>query len=245
VEWLLKAGERAQAAYAWLTAAERYEAALALMPESGPEAGERGWLLYRISRMRRWESAARSSAYLDEALHVAERGGDRALTALVRFTRGIVRYTGTPEYADGLADLVAGVEGAEALTDRERERIRPFEPALAAHPRVGLLMVFGLVGQLHDLVALADEYTDAFDAAAINDEPETSVLIHRRSIIGGGYMLLGRPGEVEGDVLSGHRALPENAPLSAAVAEPLLGTAERSRLRGGQCRGMGAAGAGV
>ena len=51
--WLVRAGERAQHAYAWLSAAERYEAALALLEGQPARAAERGWLLFRLARMRR------------------------------------------------------------------------------------------------------------------------------------------------------------------------------------------------
>jgi predicted ATPase len=44
--WLVKAGERAQRAYAWLTAADHYEAALTFLEVGGGHAQERGWLLY-------------------------------------------------------------------------------------------------------------------------------------------------------------------------------------------------------
>src|SRR5205823_13820408 len=42
---LQRAGERARRAYAWPTAAERLEAALALAERRGAPPGERGWLL--------------------------------------------------------------------------------------------------------------------------------------------------------------------------------------------------------
>src|SRR5205807_6869309 len=51
VEWLLKAGERARRSWAWLTAADRFEAALPLLaPE---QIGERARLLYMVAVLRR------------------------------------------------------------------------------------------------------------------------------------------------------------------------------------------------
>ena len=50
-EWLVRAGERAQRAYTWLIAADRFVAA-ARAPESQEEtATQRGWLLYRAARL--------------------------------------------------------------------------------------------------------------------------------------------------------------------------------------------------
>ncbi|MHB8648321.1 MAG: ATP-binding protein, partial [Thermomicrobiales bacterium] len=200
VVWLVAVGERAQRAFAWLTAAERYEAAVALMPESGPEAGERGWLLYRISRMRRWESADRSIAYLDEALQIAEKISDRALSALLHFTRGIILYSGKSEFANGVADLFAGVEQAETLTAAERERLRPYEPALAIYPRIGLVLLYGVIGRHHNLLTLMEEEPMAFHAAVKAEEPATAVLIHIRSNIAIGYFMLGRSAEARAEL---------------------------------------------
>ena len=46
-EWLVKAGDRAQRAYAWLTAADRLRAAAALLEGVDGEERTRGRLLYR------------------------------------------------------------------------------------------------------------------------------------------------------------------------------------------------------
>jgi DNA-binding CsgD family transcriptional regulator len=190
-EWLVRAGERAQDAYAWLTAAVRYEAALALMPESR----ERGWLLYRLSRVRRWESPERSSACLDEALRVANRHDDPALAALVRYTRGVVRYVGMFDYARGVADMTAGAAAVEALSEWERERLHPYEPVLASYPRLGLGQLYLFIGRYRDLAAIDEAYRETRRAMAISEEPATAVLINRRTVSAVGYAMLGRSAE--------------------------------------------------
>ncbi len=55
-EWLIKAGERAQHAYAFVTAGDRFEAALAILDRSDTTVEERGWLLWRLGRMRRFSN---------------------------------------------------------------------------------------------------------------------------------------------------------------------------------------------
>ncbi|MDQ6834004.1 MAG: AAA family ATPase [Chloroflexota bacterium] len=88
-EWLLRAGERAQRAYAWLTAAARFEAALALR-EQEMEASERGWLLFRIALLRRHADRSQSLNDLERAEQAAIEAGDALLAAYARFDTGLV-----------------------------------------------------------------------------------------------------------------------------------------------------------
>ena len=56
----MRAGERAQRAYALLTAAERFEAALTLLEGQGGDPRERAALLYEAGILRRpWRFRAR------------------------------------------------------------------------------------------------------------------------------------------------------------------------------------------
>ena len=195
VDWLVRAGERAQRTFAWLTAAERYRAALTLLPNTGEGAAERGWLLYRHSRMRRYEDTRDSLASLDEALQLAEIAGDRALDALVHWTRGNVRYIGLQEY-EALPEVVAAVETIATLLETERERIRAFEPTLAAYPPAGLATPYICIGRYRDLLAIAEGMPAPLRDGSIED-PITAV--------GGGrggqagyislYGIVGRPVE--------------------------------------------------
>ena len=78
-----RAGERARRAYAWLTAAARFEAALALLDGDAADAATRGWLLLRLGRHARATSTgARACAYLDEALRLA---APRAIALLAAY----------------------------------------------------------------------------------------------------------------------------------------------------------------
>ena len=88
VPWLIRAGERAQLAYAWSTAVERYEAALALLHASDGDPNERGWLQYRIARLERFRNPRAGIAYLDDVLRLTETE-DLALAAAARFSRGV------------------------------------------------------------------------------------------------------------------------------------------------------------
>ncbi len=122
VPWLIAAGDRAQDAYSWPTAAARFAAALAALEATGEDPGQRGWLLYRIARLRRLTEAGTSIAYLDAAARLAAAAGDAALAAGVLFTRGVCRAL-LGDFTAGLPELAAGVEAIEALAPAERGRL--------------------------------------------------------------------------------------------------------------------------
>lgn len=113
-EWLVRAGERAQRAYAWLTARERFAAAAALLDGVQGRERTRGWLLFRCGRLQRYSQPALGVTDLAEAERLADIAGDRALAAEARVSRGFTRC-----YADdfhvGLKEMVTGVAALEAL----------------------------------------------------------------------------------------------------------------------------------
>jgi DNA-binding CsgD family transcriptional regulator len=117
-EWLVRAGERAQRAYAWLTASERFAAAADLLKNISGQERTRGWLLYRCGRMQRYSQPALGIGDLAEAERLAHVVHDRALAADARYSRGLLHC-----YADdfrlGLEDLAAGVTALEVLPTDE------------------------------------------------------------------------------------------------------------------------------
>jgi DNA-binding CsgD family transcriptional regulator len=130
-EWLIRAGERAQAAYAWVTAAVRFEAALAMMGRTPTEQRERGWLALRISRLLRYVDLGKARAYAGEALALAQAAEDRALGAYALYQRGILGgFAG--DLVGGLADLEAGAEALASLSAAEREAFAAHAAAVGA-----------------------------------------------------------------------------------------------------------------
>ncbi len=114
IAWLLQAGERAWRTWAWASAADRYEAALTLLPEEKGEAGWRGWLLLRLAALHRHADPERAVAYLDEADRLATATADTPLAALTGFVRGHLHgLAGDP--ARAVAEVAAGVAALEAL----------------------------------------------------------------------------------------------------------------------------------
>ncbi len=123
VEWLVRAGERAERSSAWLTAAERFQAAADLLAERGGQENERGWLLSRVAHLCRYAYPARAIARLEAAEWIARAVGDRALAANAVMQRGALSCV-AGDFSRGLADFRASVAMRDALTETEA---RPLE----------------------------------------------------------------------------------------------------------------------
>jgi DNA-binding CsgD family transcriptional regulator len=112
--WLVTAGERAWRSYAWLTAAARYEAALALRQGQGADAAERALLLLTLAQLRRYDDPRRGIALAEEAARLADMTGDAALAAAARFDGGHFRCLAGAEPQQGLAEMAAALPALEA-----------------------------------------------------------------------------------------------------------------------------------
>lgn len=151
VEWLIRAGERSEQAYAWFTAADRFGAALALMDEGGTDPRERGWLLFHLAMLTSYADHARTIAHLDEATRLAEMANDRTLLAYATCRRGWVRCNaGDP--ARGLLEFEAGIASLDMLPAAEQVQRVTFGSVLQGHNDRAMLVVF---------LAQAGRYTDA------------------------------------------------------------------------------------
>jgi DNA-binding CsgD family transcriptional regulator len=157
-EWLVRAGERAQRAYAWLTAAARFEAALALLETRPLDDSTAGWLHYRLARMRRFRDPVGGIAHLDVAEGIAEETGDRALAAGVQFSRGLLRGL-VGEVADALSEMQAGVAALARLTEVEQERLNAHDDThrgTMASRRGNLVFHLAATGRLREAVAMGE-----------------------------------------------------------------------------------------
>ncbi|HYI25031.1 MAG TPA: LuxR C-terminal-related transcriptional regulator, partial [Thermomicrobiales bacterium] len=114
VDWLMAAGERAQRAYAWLTAAERYRAAVALLEAREGQERARCRILTRIFYLLRFAYPAGALASLDEALRLARQTGDAFAIAETRGLRGVLLCY-TDRFRDGLAEMEIGTGAIERL----------------------------------------------------------------------------------------------------------------------------------
>jgi DNA-binding CsgD family transcriptional regulator len=112
-DWLIRAGERAQRAYAWLTAVDRLQTAAELLAGVAGQERTRGWLLLRLARLRRLSSPAEGAEALEEAERLGEIVGDEYLRADARHSRGILLCY-ADDYAGGVRFMEEGVVLLEA-----------------------------------------------------------------------------------------------------------------------------------
>ena len=68
-------------AFAWQTAADRFETALALLERADTGLNERGWLRVRIAMLRRFEDPAAGIVDLEQAERLGQEPDDPARTA--------------------------------------------------------------------------------------------------------------------------------------------------------------------
>ena len=197
-EWLVRAGERAQLAYAWPTAVERYEAALALMERQGGGPGERAWLLFRLALLRRYDRPGEGIAALDEAERRAAEAGDRALAACARFYRGQLRaYSGAVRAA--IPEMEAGVAALDALGSGEQARFRALAARRAATNEVsphGVLAAWlADVGRYAEAGALGERVAAEEAAARDGGGLTASAYADAHLALATTYAPLGRPEE--------------------------------------------------
>lgn len=121
--WLLKAGERAQRAYSWVTAAERFDAALANL--TGQEASDldRAVLLFHIAVLIRYVDAKRALAITEGARLLAAAAGEPGVASFCQCIAGLWRcFLG--DVRAGLADMEQGYTAFDALERPEQARCR-------------------------------------------------------------------------------------------------------------------------
>jgi DNA-binding NarL/FixJ family response regulator len=173
--WQVMAGNRAQRAYAWLIAADRFvEAAEAMADVPGTER-ERGWLLFRAARLMRLAYPGRGLEMVQQAMDLARLAGDRLLMGDARYSIGLLTcYANLIEF--GVNQVKEGIEELE----------RTPLGILRGDPDVAL--------------AMADTLTQR--EAALDSDLESSVTLqelsginHRRGGLTWWYAVVGRPAE--------------------------------------------------
>ena len=74
-------GERAEDAYALVTAAERYEAAMKLLDTQEADLAERGWVRLLAAALRRHDDRDRAFQWVEEVVRLAAAARDPSLGA--------------------------------------------------------------------------------------------------------------------------------------------------------------------
>ena len=228
-EWLVRAGDRAQRAYAWHTAVERCAAAAALLADIPGQERTRLHLLYRSGRLRRFSEPVLGIADLVEAQRLATALDDGVLIADTTYSLGLLRC-----YADdfglGLADMAAGIEALEALPPSEvgpswrsdswmadalpaietgdASEIEPANAALAAvgihHRRGTLPWFFAAAGRYTAAISEADRFVAGIGTATTGPLASSAVG-HAHHGLGLAAAALGHP-DAAGAALTRARA---------------------------------------
>jgi DNA-binding CsgD family transcriptional regulator len=159
VDWLTRAGERAQRALAWRTATQRFEAALALLEGDDSAANARGWLRFRLALLRRFADPGAEVATLEEAERLGQATGDRALMAYARFHQGMLRCI-SGDFQRGIAAEEAGIAMLDALAPVDRGRLAALDttgdPLDAQNGRGDLTLALGESGRYAQARALGE-----------------------------------------------------------------------------------------
>jgi tetratricopeptide (TPR) repeat protein len=204
-EWLIRAGERAGRNFAWNTGAERLAAALAWL-EHDPEQDQlRGWLLRELAGMLQFSRRGEGRLFVEEALSIGERLGDRALTVSAMTRLGGFRAF-SDDIAGGLAQLKAALDLEEHLTNDEWLEIYRHQWSLLdppPHPldlsdsssrelasltggalSSYLFFCAAITSRQEEVARLGDEFLRRLDAAGGDER-----LLAYTSWLGGGWVL--------------------------------------------------------
>ncbi|CAN5808940.1 hypothetical protein BH23CHL2_BH23CHL2_04740 [soil metagenome] len=123
VDWLVRAGDRAQRAYAWETAINRYQTALDLMEETSADPGQRAWLLCLLGLLHRYSDPWCGVEYMERAAILATQSGDPVITAITLYYRGYL-HTYAGNGMQGIDYQRAGIAMIDAFSPTERDQFR-------------------------------------------------------------------------------------------------------------------------
>ena len=194
-EWLIQAGERAERSFAWLTAANRFEAAANLMANDPSASQERTILLNRVAMWRRYADPALALAMLEEVLRLAKAADDRALMAYDLFDVGMLRcFVG--DLREGISEMESGIAALSALAPSERARLDDLTDV--ADQRGTLALWLARAGRFEDALAQGTRVLHESTAPASSETGGGSTYGDACTGIAYALATLGRPDEANG-----------------------------------------------
>ena len=185
--WLIRAGVRAERAYAWLSSASRYEDAQVLLQNQPERKRDRAWLLLRIRRVQRYLDIVDTLPYVEEARRIAQEVGDEILVACCDYEIGTARFNSGIAMRQGLAEADAAATILEQMSLRHGEPMGNLmrrgldpdiptfgieDPSASAVVGVGVLPPRGVVvshlaavGRYHEARTMGEAYVKRCDAS--------------------------------------------------------------------------------
>ena len=197
IEWLVQAGDRAERAYAWPTAAARFETALAMMEQHTAPATERGWLRLRLAVLYSHSDREQAFLHMGTAQMLLPATSDPLLDAYTLIVGGLFRCF-KRDSDRGLPEMEAGIARLDALPGEARYRLRTVPLAIRQQvdgDGVGTLVLRrAIVGHLaaartlgEELIARSPGRTAGGAADAMRGDAYVG--------IGIAYAMLGQPHE--------------------------------------------------
>jgi DNA-binding NarL/FixJ family response regulator len=160
VDWLIRAGERAQRAFAYRAAMERFESALALLEKDASAPNERGWLNLRLALLRRFQDPASGVARLVAAEELGRETNDAALIAYAHYFQGMLRRM-AGDFRRWVATAEEGIALLDALSAEDHARLAAVntssDPLDRQNGRGDLTLALGEIGPFARAVALGEQ----------------------------------------------------------------------------------------
>lgn len=164
-EWLVRAAERAEDAYALVTAVERYEAAIPLLDAQEGDAVERGWLRLLLATLRRHEDWDRATAWVEDAIRLAALAEEPSLGARAQALLGLlISYRG--DYHGSMATLTVALDRIDRLPPGTGSALRRERLVDKVVNHGTLIGGFAYSGRLTEARSRGERYLTQFAAGA-------------------------------------------------------------------------------
>ena len=176
-KWLMLAGQRAQERFAWSDAESRFEAVLVSMESRDADAGEHGWLLFRLAQIAEMTEWTKRLPLLDLAQNLGNAAGDRLLAACCLWHLSQTKALTTGDFQAGVSGIESAAVAWDQLSKEEFQRSYPLlvanfvfwklpeNRALAVRDvnriRASLPHWYMQVGRFNDAVRTAENYLDS------------------------------------------------------------------------------------
>jgi DNA-binding NarL/FixJ family response regulator len=164
--WLVRAAERAEDAYALVTAAERYEAVIALDAQKG-DLAERGWIRLLAAAHRRHQDRHQARAWAQEAAELAAEARDSSLEARAKAVLGMLgiyrgEYLGSVAELNAAADAIDRLPPGSGITRRRELQIDRFAN------RGTLISGLAYAGRFSEAIRQGEGFLTQFEASPVS-----------------------------------------------------------------------------